>query len=169
AAWARQVAVGGRGIYQPVERGLAADREITDVDVALLRGTVEMRRVEQHASFAALNPRIVIGETKKRAGIARSDVENWFAAVARAQLASQRRIAADAAQQREAADFAVPSQDAKLKLADDLAAVAACGADLQFEVKVTRTIALRLHGAGLHRPLGHALQHAAKVEHVATQ
>src|ERR1700682_6304602 len=100
-------AIRGRRRHQTIERGLAANPEVSDVDLAFLRRAVEMGGVEQNAAFAALDTGVVVGIAEQRNGITRCDVEHRFAAVAGAQFTRERSVFSDLAEQREAADSAV--------------------------------------------------------------
>ena len=91
--------------------GFAAHHEIADVEIAFLRRLVLRRRVHRHPHLAAEHARIHVGEAEQRAGVVGLEIDHLvIVARAQAQVADERRVAADLGVQRETAD--VPGRGA---------------------------------------------------------
>ena len=112
-----------------------------------------------------MNLRIVIGEAEHRAGVSRRQVDHLPAAVPRAQLADQRGIPPNPAEQRKAADFVVAAGDAQFEIADHFSVVAGGGSDAHVEIDVLLLFVL-LAAAGRFRKRA---DHAARIDHGSPQ
>ena len=100
-----------RARHHAVERRLAAHREIADVDDAVLRRLLLRRRIHRHPHLAAEHARIDVGEAEQRAGVVGLEIDHlWLSRARSAQIAAERRIAADLGRHREAADTAAAAR-----------------------------------------------------------
>src|ERR1700694_1886205 len=92
---------------QPIERSLALDGEIADVDQALSRAGFNRRRIHRQLKLAASQLAVSVGEAEECAGVIGLEIDHLAALRATAQIARQRRIASKLAAERKISDHTV--------------------------------------------------------------
>ena len=119
-----------------------------------LRRLLRRRRVHGDPHLAAGDARIGVGEAEQRAGVVGLEEHHLAAVAVGAQIAQQRRVAADPGIEAERADLPGASRQAQLDVAQDLAVVADQRAHLEIEVDVARgrfrVVTARTRHGGLH-------------------
>ena len=139
------------------------DGKLAHRDRALLHRIFGGRRIHRDHHLPAGHARIDVGEAEQGAAVAGGQRDHLASAGAAAQVAGQRRVAADLGGEPKTADFAGAARHFQVEAAQRLAVIADDGAELHVEIDIDRTLARRAAG----RAAGHGLDEAAAVIDVA--
>ena len=145
------VLAAGRAGDHPIERRFAADREVRNIEKAVLRRDVGGYRVHRHPHLAAENLAVHVGEAEKGPCILGIDVDDLPAAVAAAQIAAERRVVPELGADRQALDGPAPPRQGEIEAAQGLAVETHDGADLDVEVDVPASCLPWVDGRTGHR------------------
>ena len=120
------------------ELRFVVDGEIAHAERALLRRVVGRRRFHRHRQLPAGHARINVGEAEERAGVGALQINQLAAVRPAAQIAGQRRVAADLGIEPETANFAGPARHFQIDAAQSFAVEADDGAKLHVEIDIDR-------------------------------
>src|SRR5262249_47567002 len=96
-----------------LERGFSTHHEVANIERAFLRRELRALRIERHPHLAAGNLRVDVVEAEESAGVVRLEDNDLTGAPA--QIADERRIAAELAVQRQARDGTATARGAQIE------------------------------------------------------